>query len=415
MAIKINGTSVIDDDRNISSVGIATVGSGSSTTTIDGNTGIVNVGTGVTINGITGNISIAGTISAAGLNVPPSVTTFSPAIGATNVFRNPTIDLAFDQWVGVGTTGFVIFREGSPGGIGVNTLTVSAASSLSRYQIRFTYSGSPLTAGTTYYPVFSPELITSDSGQFLGINTGSGSSYSFITTSFNLQSFNPANNATNVGLDTNITLTFTSPPFKGTGTIQIRRDSTSGSLIESFNVSTSSSITVSGNDFIINPTNNLPPGVTIHTIIPSLAIPGYVGLNTTGADSHSFTTRNPLVGDAYEGGYLICASGGIRWVVAPNTGEVSRNWYCRGHANTRAQQVSGCTGWFVPSIAQLQNPGYVCRTYWDSYSLTCYWSDSNSGSANAWFVNFANGTADAFNGGVKDRGFCVRSFRCVTY
>lgn len=412
MAIKISGTTVIDDNRNVSSVGIATVGSGSSTTTINGNTGIVNVGTGVTINGITGNISIAGTISAKGLNVPPSVTAFSPANGATPVARNPTIDLTFDQWVGVGTTGFVIFREGSAGGIGVNTLTVSAASSLSRYQIRFTYSGSFLSTSTTYYPVFSPELITSDTGQFLGINTGSGSSYSFITTSFNLQSINPGTGATNVGITTNITLTFTAPPTKGTGTIEIRQGSTTGSLVESFNVSTSSSITVSGNNFIINPTNALGFTTTIHTIIPPTAIVSYVGLNTTGANSHSFTTRGLVLGDPYEGGFLICQASGTRWVVAPNTSEVSRTWYSRGDASTRAQQVSGCTGWFVPSGAQLQNPGFTCRTYWDSYSSATYWSSTEAGASTAVIVSFPDG--GSFNL-FKTDALCVRAFRCVTY
>jgi hypothetical protein len=69
MAIKINNTTVIDNNRNISSVGVATIGSGSSITRINGNTGIVNVGTGVTINGITGNISIAGILTATSINV----------------------------------------------------------------------------------------------------------------------------------------------------------------------------------------------------------------------------------------------------------------------------------------------------------------------------------------------------------
>jgi len=257
MSFQINNTTIIDDNRNISSVGVATVGSGASSIILDGTTGNMNVGAGITMEGVSGNISITGTLSASGLNIPPTITAFSPAIGATGVARNTNIDLTFNQWVGIGTTGTVVFREGSPGGIGVNTLTVSAASTISRYQIRFTYSGSDLGGpDTTYYPVFSPELIISDSGQFLGINTGSGPSYSFTT--------------------------------------------------------------------------------------------------------------NVIPGDPFGGGTLICQASGTNWVVAPNTSEVSRNWYCRDDAVTTAQSVSGCTGWFVPSVGQLQNPGYTCRTYWDS-------------------------------------------------
>jgi hypothetical protein len=409
MAIKINGTSVIDDDRNISSVGIATVGSGSSTTTIDGNTGIVNVGTGVTIDGIAGNISIAGTISAAGLNVPLSVTTFTPTNGSSSAYTSSYIDLTFDRYVGIGTTGTVVFREGSVSGVGVNTLTVSNASVISNYIIRFTYSG--LSTSTTYYPVFSPDLITSDSGQFLGINTGSGPSYNFTTNNFKLNSINPVNGATNVGLNTSITLTFTSTPTRGTGTIEIRNGSVGGTLVESFDAASSNRISISGNNYIIDPTNNLGFSTSYHTIIPSTAITGYAGLNTTGASSHSFTTKNVALGDAYFSGYLICQSSGVRWIVAPVAAEVSRGPYSTD-ANRRAQEVTGCAGWFIPSCGQLQNPGYACRTYWDSYSSSLYWSTTNAEGPLTWAVSMSDGSA------VKryfTYSFCTRSFRCVFY
>jgi len=118
------------------------------------------------------------------------------------------------------------------------------------------------------------------------------------------------------------------------------------------------------------------------------------------------------VGSSFGGGRAICISGGTVWVVAPNTTEVSRTWYCRNDANTTAQQVSGCTGWFVPTIGQLQNPGYVCRTYWDSYRSTNYWSSTENISTNAWYVTFSNGFT-SFSG--KTGACCVRAFRCVTY
>jgi hypothetical protein len=286
---------------------------------------------------------------------------------------------------------------------------------LSRYEIRFTHSGSLLSGGTTYFPVFSPQLITSDSGQFLGINTGSGASYSFITTSFTLNSINPGTGATNVEPNTNITLAFTSVPIKGTGTIEIRQGSTTGSLVESFNVSTSSSITVSGNNFIINPTNNLGYSTSFHTIIPSTAIPGYAGLNTTGASSHSFTTRGPNLGEPFGGGFLICQASGTRWVVAPSSSQVSRDWYNRNDAVTTAQQVSGCTGWFIPSAAQLVNPGAVCRTYWDiNPTYNIFWSCDTHSAIGATRVYIAAWGCRA-HFGVKTDVLSVRAFRCLTY
>jgi hypothetical protein len=71
MAIKISGTTVIDDSRNFSNVGIMTVGAGSSIVNIIPNSNFT-IGTGITFSG-TGsikNISIAGTFTAAGLSIP---------------------------------------------------------------------------------------------------------------------------------------------------------------------------------------------------------------------------------------------------------------------------------------------------------------------------------------------------------
>jgi hypothetical protein len=115
---------------------------------------------------------------------------------------------------------------------------------------------------------------------------------------------------------------------------------------------------------------------------------------------------------SYEGGFLICAISNLAWIVAPSSAEVSRTWYLRNDANTTAQSVSGCTGWFVPTISQLQNPGYARRKFWDSFSSTLYWSSTEFDATRACCVDFANGLAFC---GVKSSTACVRAFRCVTY
>jgi hypothetical protein len=71
-----------------------------------------------------------------------------------------------------------------------------------------------------------------------------------------------------------------------------------------------------------------------------------------------------------------------------------------------------CTQWFVPTLTQLQNPGYCCRTFWDSFSSTCYWSSTENNANSACVVLFFNGGADSIS---KDFTSCVRAFRCVTY
>jgi len=72
MAIKVQGTTVIDDSRNFSNVGIMTVGSGSSSIVLESDSDFL-VGLGITFDGNAGNISIAGTITAAGLSLPLSL------------------------------------------------------------------------------------------------------------------------------------------------------------------------------------------------------------------------------------------------------------------------------------------------------------------------------------------------------
>ena len=115
---------------------------------------------------------------------------------------------------------------------------------------------------------------------------------------------------------------------------------------------------------------------------------------------------------------IICKCSGVAIIVAPISAEVSRTWYCRNDAVTTAGSITGLTtsafsstGWFVPCIGQLQT-GYSCRSFWDSYSSTYYWSSTEDYSTDACVVNFTDGTT---NNGSKAVTRCVRAFRCVTY
>ena len=113
-------------------------------------------------------------------------------------------------------------------------------------------------------------------------------------------------------------------------------------------------------------------------------------------------------------GRLICKAGGVAWVIAPDITQLSRTWYCKEDAVTTAKEVTGSVGWFIPSSGQLQNPGYTCRTQWDSFSSAYYWSSTEctGNASNACNVNFNNGCA-CYSG--KNLTCCVRAFRLVTY
>jgi len=118
------------------------------------------------------------------------------------------------------------------------------------------------------------------------------------------------------------------------------------------------------------------------------------------------------LGTCIEGGYLICKSAGVGWLLAPVSTQVGRSWYSRDDAVTTAQANAPCGDWFVPTCGQLQNPGYACRTYWDTYSLALYWTSTEVSAGNANTIYFSNDYAAA---PPKTLVRCVRAFRCVSY
>jgi hypothetical protein len=230
-------------------------------------------------------------------------------------------------------------------------------------------------------------------------------------------SFSPADGATNVPINPKIVIAFNQFVGKATtgiGTtanITLRNSSGIGTIIETIGV-TSTSVTV-GSVVTIVPTSILPFNTNIYVVIDEGAF------NSAGGNSELIDNYNFTVGEeidpplSLEGGFLICRCGGNNWIVAPSSTEVSRTWHLRNDANTRAQQVSGCTGWFIPNCAQLQNPGYTCRNYWDSYSCGPYWTNCQAHPAFGIDLNMGTGVVGGFTH--KNTVNCVRAFRCVTY
>lgn len=318
MAIKVGGTSIIDDNKNISNVGIVTIGTG-------GTTGQFNVGTGVTIDG-TGNAYFDGYITVnGGINY---------LVGLTSIYPQdndlPDADI-YENW-----DGNLILYFDSP-------VEVAAGSTL---------------------------------------------------------------------------------------TVELRRDQIAGPLIATAGIS---SINYPGGDFSVLEvafggisTSFGAEIATYFPIIPKGIIKfsanqqDYAGNYSGDLQQNEFNFEfGSEGGTAQQGGYLICKSGGTKWIVAPNTTEVSRTFGSRNDAVTTANSNAACGDWFVPSIGQLQNPGYICRTNWDSYSSTIYWSNTTGNhfqlGGTACFVNFNNGGSgiDYLYDGTPP--YCVRAFRCVTY
>jgi len=125
---------------------------------------------------------------------------------------------------------------------------------------------------------------------------------------------------------------------------------------------------------------------------------------------------------------IICKAGGTAWIVAPASTQVGQTWTNGAFSNvgnkpcvcdwtTLCARMISCGfnpgDWFVPSSAQLQNPGCVCRTRWDSFSATFYWSATQVNNTNGCIVSFTGSGVSCVN----NKGYicCVRAFRCVTY
>jgi hypothetical protein len=117
------------------------------------------------------------------------------------------------------------------------------------------------------------------------------------------------------------------------------------------------------------------------------------------------------------GGNVFRKTTGLIWIVAPSTTQVGSTWpmgYCNGEGGAtpnQAQRITGRSGWFIPDLGMLQC-GYACRTYWDSYSTTSYWSSTEGSTFTACLVTFANGSTLNF---IKSSVNCVRPFRVVCY
>ena len=381
MAIKVSGTIVVDNDRNF-------------------NVGIV---------------------TATSLDVNPLPITFSPTDGSSDVALNSNIVITYNASIAKGS-GNITLRDGSASGTVIETIAVSSGSvTLSAAQVTINPS-SDLPTGKDIYVVI-------DEGAFVQSNTELGGSspllntYNFTTGPITTSSFSPTDGATDVAVDSNIVITFseniTKETTAATKYIRIRSGNASGTVLQTIDVSTSA-VSVSGTQATINPPSDLAYETDQYIVVDENSFFNSDGDADSGNDeinTYNFTTESdvPPLGGAHEGGYLICCSSNNYWIVAPSSTEVARAWFSRNDAVTTANSANACCDWFVPTCSQLKNPGYQCRTYWDSYSSppNKYWSNSQRNAHTAYAIYIPNdGGTDSDD---KPRENWIRAFRTVSY
>jgi|TARA_B100000085_G_scaffold13275_1_gene11413 alpha-tubulin suppressor-like RCC1 family protein len=140
---------------------------------------------------------------------------------------------------------------------------------------------------------------TEDSGSTTGIITaskfsGSGIGLTNIGGPVAGLVYSPAIGATSVDVRTNIEIVFSKPIQANTGTITLRENAVDGTIAESFNIESSSALTIDAAKLIINPTSNLSGFTTYYVVVPAETVKDtYAGISSNvGISSYYFQTVN---------------------------------------------------------------------------------------------------------------------------
>ena len=127
---------------------------------------------------------------------------------------------------------------------------------------------------------------------------------SFDGTAPQISSFSPSDGATGVKVNSNITFSFNEPIQKGSGLINIRSGSANGPLVESFDISTSTKVVISGNNLTISP-STLSEDKTYFVTVGSGVVKDLSGNNYSGVSTYDFKTVRSVVDHLFstDGGY----------------------------------------------------------------------------------------------------------------
>ena len=106
-----------------------------------------------------------------------------------------------------------------------------------------------------------------------------------------VSTFSPANGLADVAIGANIVLTFSEAIARGTGSIQIRADSITGTVVETFDTATSARLSLSGATLTIDPTSDLDPSTQYFVTIATGSVKDVAGNSFVGTASYSFSTE----------------------------------------------------------------------------------------------------------------------------
>ena len=176
---------------------------------------------------------------------------------------------------------------------------------------------------------------------------------------------------------------FNQPILLGnSGTARLRKGSQTGEILEEFDVH-SGKVSASARELVLFPKQTLPYETEIFlTLDDGFVIAKSSGekcnfLNETSEVTFSFTTEDPI-GKSLEGGTIVAKNGGRYLIVSPKKAEISLFWEEKEKVITYTEEVTGTSGWFIPSSGLLINEELNVRNLWfESEDNNNFWTNDD--------------------------------------
>jgi hypothetical protein len=205
------------------------------------------------------------------------------------------------------------------------------------------------------------------------------------------------------------------------GTLELRKDSKIGELIESFDV-TSDKVSISAWELMIRPSEKLPYESEIYLVMSDgfivSAINGssFSGFDVNGDKTFKFNTAKEVIlppepqpelkiGDSLEGGIIIDKVNDIFTLISPKKSEMNLTMYEIDKAIQKTEEDTGTTGWYLPSSYELQN--YTNHLESDKY----YWTSTEVDLEHSYALNTNNRVPYSTN---KKESHLIRLFKKTT-
>ena len=194
----------------------------------------------------------------------------------------------------------------------------------------------------------------------------------------------PLNKEQNIKVDRKeIARLFNQPILLGnSGTARLRKGSQTGEILEEFDVH-SGKVSASARELVLYPEQTLPYETEIFlTLDDGFVIAKSSGekcnfLNETSEVTFSFTTEDPI-GKSLEGGTIVAKNGGRYLIVSPKKAEISLFWEEKEKVIAYTEEVTGTSGWFIPSSGLLINEELNVRNLWfESEDNNNFWTNDD--------------------------------------